>query len=140
MADQPTTNPNQAPPAAALPAVPATWPGAFGLYKYSKQAVLLNLGTLIGLWLISVVAGIFLGDKLGIVGRVLAFVVSAYVSAGCAYAFLAGVRGQKLAFGDALKQAWEVLLPIVILTILVTVSLIVSFVLLIIPFFIVLPR
>lgn len=80
---QPTTpNPNQEPAQPAPPvqdaqpiqvtqpptndsAVPKTWPGAFGLLKYSKSAIGHNLGTIIILLLIGIFASVIINVAFG---------------------------------------------------------------------------
>ena len=119
--------------------VPDSWPGAFGLMKYSRSAVALNFWTLVGFWLLSVVVSTVL-NRTGIIGHLVSILVSAFATAGYVLTFLAGVRGKKLDFADGAKEALPLTLKILGLEILVGLSLAVSFVLLVIPFFFVLPR
>lgn len=137
-------NTNAAPAAtkssAALPGVPSSWPGAFGAYKHSKQAVLKNIWTLVIIWvLVAVVSGV-LQMALSTPGRLIAYLVDALGTAAFTLTFIAGVRGQELSIGDALTKGVNVWLKIIGLNILVGLSLIVSLLLLIVPFFFVLPR
>lgn len=145
MDSQPTdqnSQPAQAPPAEPakpLERMPGQWPGAFGLYKYSKQAVMLNLGTLVIFWLIGIAVSI-VTYKLGIVGNLINFVVGAFAAAGYVATFIAGVRGEKVEFGAAANRALSLTLNMLLLTLLMTVVLAASLIALIIPFFFVLPR
>jgi hypothetical protein len=145
-------NPNytplpQAPPApeAATPAptmpVPNTWPGAFGAYKYSRAAVLFN-GNTIGILLVLAFACGFIQliPHFRAEGFILNLVISSFFGTTLYMAYLAGVRGQRLSMGQALSQSFPLLLKMVGLYILIYISIIISFLLLIIPFFFVLPR
>jgi hypothetical protein len=149
----PTTNNQPAsaqttPVADALPSVPESWPGAFGIYKYSKQAVRLNLGVIILFWLVSIVANIILdallGDVLGRTGdwisQGLSYLISAFTTVGTTMAYLAGIRRQKLDFNQTFRNSLPLTLKMLALTILITLALIGSLLLLIIPFFFVAPR
>jgi hypothetical protein len=135
---------NQATPQAAAPAplpnVPASWPGAFGAYKYSKGAVRFSIVTYIGFWLIgAVIIGIVevISKQ---VGGGLSFLVDAFDAAAFALILLAGVRRQKLSIGQVFNQILPLALKIILLNLLIGVSLVISFLLLIIPFFFVAPR
>ncbi len=129
-----------APKTAAVSGAPSSWPGAFGAYKYSKSAVRLNIGTLIIIWLaVAIVNG--LSEKVfGQAGSLVSLLVSGLATAAYVLTFIAGVRGQKLSIGDALSKALPLWLKMIGLLIVIGVSLFVSFLLLVIPFFIVLPR
>lgn len=128
-------------PAAALPPVPETWPGAFGAYKHSRDAVKRNLMTLIVLWLITIiVSGLTEWLKLGIAGQLISFIISSLLTVSLTYVYLAGVRGQQLPIGEAITKSWPLLLKMIGLIILVSLLLMGSLLLLIIPFFFVLPR
>lgn len=140
----PQTNPEAAPaaaPASVIPTVPSSWPGAFGVYKHSKQAVKVNLVTIIVLWVISVLVSTLSTSLFGDTwGQLVSFIVSALFSASLVLAYLAGVRGQKMSIGDSITQAVPFWLPMIGLSILLMVALGLSVILLIIPFFFVLPR
>ncbi|HYH36447.1 MAG TPA: hypothetical protein VD706_03030 [Candidatus Saccharimonadales bacterium] len=137
MADQTSTNTQ----AAALPGVPSSWPGAFGAYKHSKPAVKLNLVTLVVLWLVTILAGglaesVFQNGGSSLIN----LIVGALTSAALALTFIAGVRGQRLAIGEAFSKAFPFWLRAIGLDILVGLSLLASLLLLVIPFFFVFPR
>lgn len=119
--------------------VPDSWPGAFGLMKYSKAVVKINFWTLVAFWLLAAVIGGIL-DHGGFVGRLVSVLVGAFSSAGYAIAFLAGVRGQHVDFPDGAKKALPLTLKLLVLEILVAFTSIISFLLLVIPFFFVAPR
>lgn len=142
----PTPTPAAAPPPAAKPAeatlpnVPATWPGAFGLYKYSKAAVKINLGTIIGLYLLGAVLNAILRATLKVPGDIIYLLIGGLLTSATTLTLLSSARHQVISFGNALSKGVKFWLRMVVLSILVGIVLIISFLLLIIPFFFVLPR
>ncbi len=131
---------NAEPIKTTLNSVPPEWPGAFGIYKYSKQVIMLNLGTFLLLALISIAVGIVTGLLKGFVDDVIGFVVSVLISAGIILTLLAGIRKQHLSVKQAIKNGLPYLVKMVLLYLLSAIILVVSLLLLIVPFFIVLPR
>jgi len=145
------TNPNppiqQSPPATAapapaspLPSVPSTWPGAFGAYKYSKQAVKPNVWPLVSLWLINLVISFVVELALKRIGEIIAIIIGSLLTAAILLVLIASVRGRHMSVGEALSEALPLWLKMIGLQILVVVSVVVSALLLIVPFFFVLPR
>ncbi len=126
--------------AAEIPSVPASWPGAFGVYKFSKKAVQLNLGTIILLWIIYIAVDGGFNLILKNSGSLLGLVFGSLITAALSLTFLAGIRGQRLEIGEALSKALAFWLKMIGLTLLVTITVIISLLLLIIPFFFVFPR
>lgn len=123
--------------------VPNVWPGAFGAYKHSRDAVRFNIGTIIGLILLSIVVSIILGGRSNTGrsgGSLLADLINVWFSAALTITFLASVRSTKISFGEALKKGGSLYLKYLGLSIVTAVVLFVSFLLLIVPFFFVLPR
>jgi hypothetical protein len=128
------------------PSVPTSWPGAFGLYKFSRAAVRFNLSTIVSLiaisLLVSIVFSILGGNKspsMDIMDLV-ANLFGVWISAALTLTLLASIRATKTSVGEALKQGGAVYINYLILSVLTIVILGVSLVLLIVPFFIVLPR
>lgn len=130
-------------------AAPTTWPGAFGIYKRSKEAIMLNIKPFLGLLLLYIVVSILAGILLSVVGVAnnspLMNLVDLIISSGATVSFtlliLAGIRGQKMEFSPAAKSALSFMTVKVIgLSILMALILFVSILLLIVPFFFVLPR
>ena len=125
-----------------LPNVPNPWPGAWGAYKYSKQAVQRNWGAILGLALISIflsgVPAVFLGKAGRPIGELLSTI--SYIALITAY--LASVRGQKISFGAALKTGLDPMtfLKCVGALLVIGLGLGFLFILLIVPGVIVLPR
>ena len=124
----------------AVPSVPASWPGAFGLFKHSKKAVKQNLGTLVVIWLLSILVSIILDTALKRPGSAASYVMDSLATAAFALTYLAGIRGETISTGEALNKALPFWLKMIGLNILVVLSVIGSILLLVIPFFFVLPR
>jgi uncharacterized membrane protein len=140
MADQATA----AAPAAAAPAsgAPSVWGGAFDAYKYSKAAVMKNIGPVIVLLLISAFAGglvsaLLKGNQFGSIFNLL---VASFTVPASAYVYLEGVRGKEVEIGEAFNKGVQYYFRTLLLHILVGLTLVVSLLLLVIPFFFVLPR
>lgn len=128
------------------PTVPSSWPGAFGLFKHSKTAVMHNVWVIVGLNVAAVVvSGILssLGAKDGHTrswGELVANLVSLVFSVALTLVILAGVRGQKMDFMTALKKSLPFYVRALVLSILTVIICVVSFLLLVVPFFFVVPR
>jgi hypothetical protein len=124
------------------------WPGAFKIYKASKAAVMLNLAPIIEIYLITFALSIIYTAvtgrlKLNIVGlliRIIYEIVEIVLSSGIIYATIQGVHGKKVTVSDAMNLVFKKALNIVAVTVLLSVILFVSFILLIVPFFFVMPR
>ncbi|HSW85496.1 MAG TPA: hypothetical protein VLF79_02705 [Candidatus Saccharimonadales bacterium] len=148
VSNQPTSSaspPAPATAAAALPSVPDTYPGAFGLYNYSKAAIKQNTSTVVLLIVLSllisiIINAIFSGSSTRGVGSLIVDLVSVLFSTALTLTYLAGVRREKLSFSDSITQSFPYYLKFLGLTLLIVLSAIVSFLLLIIPFFFVVPR
>lgn len=125
---------------AAIPSVPDNWPGAFGVYKFSKKAVQFNLGTIALLWIIDVVVGGGFDIIIKRAGGLVSLVFGSLVTAAMTLTLLASVRGKRMEIGEAFSQAMSFWLKMIGLTLLVVITVFVSILLLIIPFFFVLPR
>jgi hypothetical protein len=137
----PVPNPVAAAPApeASLPSVPDNWPGTFGLYQYSKQAVKVNIGAIVILWILqAIISGS--SFKLHQTGDLLSLIIGSLLTTAAILLYLAGINRQKLSLGQALSQAVPLWLKMIGLNILLFLSFIVSFILLIVPFFFVAPR
>ncbi|HVV66927.1 MAG TPA: hypothetical protein VHB72_02550 [Candidatus Saccharimonadales bacterium] len=120
------------------PMLPAAWPGAFGLYKYSRAAVMLNLATFIILWLIDFIGGLF--QRFGIVGALISLVISLLFSVMLVCTQLASVRGKKIEISEAFNRGAPFIFKMFLLSVLVFLSVFVGLILLIIPGLIILPR
>lgn len=122
-----------------------TWPGAWGIFKRSNEAVMVNIGPLLGLiglyLLFSIVLSAAGVDDDNIVRNIVDLVISSALTVSFIRIILSGVRGQKIDFVKAIKSSLSMkTIQILGLTILTCVILIASLLALIIPFFLVLPR
>jgi hypothetical protein len=118
----------------------AGWPGAFGVYKNSKRAVMLNIGAVLLLLLTSILVSVLTSGYDSVLVQVLVYIFSTFVGAALTLVYLGGARGQKLSIGEALNKALPLVLPVFLLEVLVLVSVAASLLALIIPFFFVMPR
>ncbi len=141
----PTPHPELA-PKADLPNIPDMWPGAWGAYKYSRQAVKRNplpiLAVLVLYFLASGLPSILLNRSGRPWGNAIGDLISIPFSIALVIAYLASVRGQKISVGSALKASFDpmLILKYIANAILLTVAVVASAALLIVPFFFVMPR
>lgn len=138
---------HNAPGTEALPAVPATWPGAFGLYKYSKQAVKPNVWNIVIVYVVGLLISFTLSGAFDtkeaagfVVGFILSNAVSSVMTAALIIYYLAGVRGKTPELGEVVSKAFGYVLTMFVLTILTSVILGASLIALVVPFFFVYPR
>ena len=129
--------------------VPSTWPGAFGIYKHSRNAVMLNIWPILGLgaiyFLVSIIFSSPSNDRSAEAAvshptSFITFLVSILLSTAFTFLIIAGVRGSKMSIGDALKQSLPLYLKALGLSLLTMLIAVISLILFIIPFFIVMPR
>lgn len=132
-----SANVNQAAPSGS-PALPAAWPGAFGIYKYSRAAVMLNLATFVILWLIDIIGGMF--QRFGAVGSLISLIIALLFSVMLVCTQLASARGKKIEIDEAFNRGLPFVVKMFLLSILVFLSVFVGLILLIIPGLIILPR
>lgn len=153
------TSPTQ--PAAPAPAVAQSaadtvtagaYPGAFGLFKPSSQAIRLELANFAILWgiliAISIVLGLLTGnyqttmtsDSLDwsysstkLIGQLVNFVVNLLIGPMIAFMLLQAVRGVKESVGSAFSYALKNLLRFFVANLLVVLAVIAGLILLIIP-------
>lgn len=126
------------------------WPGAFGIYKRSKEAVLVNVYPILGVIALYLVASIILSILLGggdvknesnPVKSLADLVVSSAMTVAITLLVLAGIRGQKMEFGAAVKSSLSFMtIKVMGLSIVLGVIAVVSLLLLIVPFFFIVPR
>jgi hypothetical protein len=122
--------------------VPAEWPGAFGIYKTSRNAIRFNLRTilLLTLWLIaaSIVLGMvlemFFGKQFAdTFGQILSYGVSTYFTVALAYAYLASARHKKIDLQAAFAVVPPLFWKMLFLNLLVMAAVIAGLILLIVP-------
>lgn len=144
MDDNATTPAPEATTQQATPfTLPDSWPGAFGAYKYSKEVVRTNIGTIVGLILLSFVVSLLFGNKTNSEPTALSIIsdlVNVWVNAALVVTFLAGIKSNKIDVFEALKKGGSLFLKFLALSILSGIIIVLSIVALIIPFFFVMPR
>lgn len=123
------------------------WPGAFGAFKYSSRAIIINLATVLIIIAISILLSILQGAfkdsaALSSIYSVLSGVASAILGVTAYIVYLNGAKGKKIEIGDALKQTLSLplLINMFVLSIMVGLSIFFGLLLLIIPGLIILPR
>ena len=108
----PSTNPVQSTPPAAPPAaeasqpsVPSSWPGAFGVFKFSKEAVKRNLGPIILFYLASVVLAniVSMLIKNEPISQTISFVISSLFTAALVFVEVSGVRGKRVELAEGFQ-------------------------------------
>lgn len=145
-APSPATAPAPAPAPAAQPiAAMTSWPGAFGIYKASKQSVMLNVGTIIILLIgNSIIQGIgsvkYENSGVELLFSIITLVASVVYSAVLTIVWLAGIKNEKISLAESFKKSKEFLLNIFLSSLLVGLATFASILLFIIPFFFVFPR
>lgn len=127
-------------PPASLPFIPESWPGAWGLYKYSKQIVSRNWGVLLTLFIINIVLGSGGRYSHRGVGIVLD-IVSVILSVATFKTYYSNTQGRTLTFGGALASIKPlVAIKLIANYILLAITLGIAFILLILPGILLLPR
>lgn len=123
------------------------WPGAFGIFKISKEAVKLNLGTIIALLVIPIILSYSVGfaskllpSNTLFVLNILSSLVNMIISATMTYIIIESVKGQKANIGIALSTVFKKALNVILASIITTTISIVSIILFIIPAFFIIPR
>lgn len=130
--------------------VPSKWPGPFGLFQYSKEAVGFNVWTVVAVmalsivvsWLLMMIFGV--DQKTGVMnigGQLVSLLVAPVFVICLATALFAGIERKRVDFGGVLKAVEPKLwLNVLVQTIVISAILTVSVVLLVVPFFFVFPR
>lgn len=124
-----------------------TWPGAFGIYKKSKEAVMVNLypilgviGLYIAISVLLTIFGVKRGNSLNL-RDLLDLLLSSAVTVALTHLLLAGIRDKKMDLDSALKEIFSLMtLKVVALSLLLGVITLGSLLLLIVPFFFIVPR
>lgn len=138
-APAPATAPASQPPA-SLPPIPESWPGAWGLYKYSKQIVLRNWGVLLTLFVFNILLG-SIGRSFNTDVTLLLDIVSVGISVATFKVYISNIQGRTLTLGNALASIKPMLVvKLIVNYIFLAISLAVAFILLIVPGVLLLPR
>jgi hypothetical protein len=124
----------------------SSWPGAFGAYRLSRDAVLVNIWPILGLTAISILASLAIEPLAkalhipDVLGQIVSYLISIWLSIALIIAYLASARHLKIAVEEALRDAVPFILKYFLLFVLTTLLVGLSLLLLIIPFFFVMPR
>lgn len=131
-----------------LGTVTKEWPGAFGVYKYSKQAILTNWRPLLAVLLLTLLASIIVRGAGGtdphkgmyLLAQLISLIVAAYASVATTFIELKSVKRENTSLNEAFAKAGHYFLPMLGAVLLMYVLLTASIMLLVVPFFFVLPR
>jgi hypothetical protein len=125
----------------------AAWPGAFGIFDKSREAVRRNLSTFFALVLftiiINMVITLLFPKESGAnepFSSLVGYLVGVWPSTALVIAVLASIRDEAISAPEALQQAIGFYLRALGLSILTAVIVALSFIALIVPFFFVYPR
>jgi hypothetical protein len=150
MANKSQSAPSSPATVEVLPFVPDKWPGAFGAYKHSRAAVMLNLVPILLLVLLSVAISVAVSiitsifnhaGVIAVLGEIVNTVASIVISAAFIVVYLSSIKGKKLKDPQpALEQVWPVAWKYFLLSLLVGFTVVGGFILFIIPGIIILPR
>lgn len=134
-------------PITTQPITSSGWPGAFGIYKASREAVLFNTKTNLILLALTALTSLFSnieaeGQSPGLmIVSVVATILSLVFSVSLMASLIASVRSQKYSTKEAFSKGFSFLtVKYFANSILTALVLLLSLLALIIPFFIVLPR
>lgn len=123
---------------------PTTWPGAFGIYSKSREAVMLNINALIICIAISIGASIvfemFFGANNSSLPSLLSYLVGLIITPVTAVLYINGIKGQKISPKDSFDFISNNLMNIVLTQIVVAALSALSFMFFIIPYFFVGPK
>lgn len=125
--------------------VPDVWPGAFGAYKHSKMAIMTNLWIVILLFVLSFALSSsrsIADDKsaayVGI--SAVSFLASIWFEASMITTLLASIKGKRISINEALQVGGTFFVKFLLQSLLLGLIAIGSFLLLIVPGLIIMPR
>lgn len=132
----------------------ATWPGAFGIFKQSKAAIMNNLWLIIGLVLgYIVVSGIIdysltanddpfdFTTRGSFINSLVSLILGSIATIVWVHIIMRSIKGRKLALGESFEKVdFETTIKMIGLNIVVFLLLFLSVLAFVIPFFFVLPR
>lgn len=118
------------------------WPGAFGLFKVSRDGVRKNVGTILVLWigiyvvnfLLGFVLALFFGKTVAdVVGQPLSIVISIWFAIAFARALLASARYKRIDLNQSLTISGKLFWNMLLLELLLVLSIAGGLILLIVP-------
>ena len=132
-------------PVLATETIPKTWPGAFGLYAYSKRAIMTNLSTYAAVFVLSLVIGAlpsFVDQKTSVylLVSVMANVVAVWFDAALVVIVLQSVKKRKISLDDSLQQGLAMLVKYFLQSLLLGLIALACILCLVVPLFFILPR
>ena len=123
-------------------AAPAEWPGAFGIYKTSRDAIRYNLGTVLLLAILLMAASIALDTLLSTLfgkrfadsfGQLISYALSTYFTIALTYAYLVSARHKKIDLKAAFAAAPPLFWRMFFLNLLTIITVFAGLILLIVP-------
>lgn len=127
--------------------VPTEWPGAFGLYKFSKASVIINIWPIVGLFIVSLLIAFALqkfggaSSLLSNLSSLISFVTNSIIAALIIVLVFAGIKGQRRTASQAFENInFMLIVNYMIGLVMVMFLYFISFIALIIPFFVVFHR
>jgi len=132
-------------PPVATETIPGTWPGAFGLYKHARQAMRLNIGTYMAVFLLSLVVGAIPNtvnqkSPAYFLLNIASNIVAVWFGAAIIIIVLRSVKGHKISVNDSLQQGIALFGKYFLQSLLMGLIAIGSILCLIVPAFFILPR
>lgn len=129
-------------------AAPKEWPGAFKLYSISKEAMLVNWQTYLGVLLVSfafsfVVSAVFGSDTssgMYALGQFVSMLLSVFIAAATTVIMFRNVARKQISFNESLSEGLKYYVSFIVMFILMYVIAALSLLAFIIPFFFVAPR
>ncbi len=128
--------------------VPETWPGGFGIYSTSKEAMRTNIGTYVWIFLMAIAGSFVIQGLFGnnphdggyTLGQVLSFLFASYLGGAGILVVFKNLAHKEYNLDAALTDTWPFYLRLIGLAIVEYVLLALSILLFVVPFFFVLPR
>lgn len=125
--------------------IPSTWPGAFGLYKFSRNAMRVNIGTYVAVFLLSLVVGsipmsVDQNSPAYYLLSIATNIVAVWFEAATILIVLQSVRQHKISLNDSLQQGLAMFGKYFLQSLLMGLIAIGSILCFIVPAFIILPR
>jgi len=124
-------------------AVPTTWPGAFAAMKLVKPAVKRVLWSIIGVFLLYYAVEIIINlalKKISIISLPIIYLLESVFIGTILSLYFAALKAEDVSVGKALSNGFSKVFTILIVTLVSGLIAIISFLLLIVPFFFIAPR
>jgi uncharacterized membrane protein len=124
------------------------WPGAFGIFKLSKAAISLNIGAIIGLWVILCLLYIIVfgidsksaHHSSGYLVIIIFNLLATIITTSLTWTAIQGVRGKKISVSNALSAIFSKLGNIILVVVITDLLMFISIIAFVIPGFFIIPR